>query len=437
MNYTVSENGKYFYKVGKDGKKTRISKEEYVKKTKPRKSKKVGGGNVSELEYVIIIGKTGNLSPEIQKQLSTLNQHELYVFGSTDYNLTKTDGINSLCNRITEITTQNINKKGAVIFVSAERDPAMFGHCQNNETYTKYITELKTTRPQPELQEKREQLINLNINAPIAVFTTIKDVQDIVFVYISTIYVFKGDIKPSSSPRTEDIENAKLDFIEVAVDLTDNDISALFQTHGKNLYAYGKRYVELKLNDIVTENKAKVVILRMDGITPESPQSFSDGTFLLTLENPLKSFNVSEIRYPVFPSQISNVIIGAINKQTERIKVYHVAGTEKTNGVTKAEMILNIKEPEKYSEKLFKYLRTLAITDRNMDDKNAIAVSDDYAGTDNFMEKLKNIYKNIGNNSPLSEKLEKPGIHRPRMNAKLAVYDNVLSTGGRSKKKAS
>ncbi len=44
MNYVVSEtqNGKYFYKVGNDGKKARISKEEYEKKTKPRKSKKFG-----------------------------------------------------------------------------------------------------------------------------------------------------------------------------------------------------------------------------------------------------------------------------------------------------------------------------------------------------------------------------------------------------------
>lgn len=40
-----------------------------MKKTKPRKSKKGGGDD--DLSWAIIIGSGGNLSPKIQRQLTT------------------------------------------------------------------------------------------------------------------------------------------------------------------------------------------------------------------------------------------------------------------------------------------------------------------------------------------------------------------------------
>lgn len=430
MKYEVSENGKYFYKVAKDGKKSRIPKDEYMKKT--RKSKKVGGNN-SVLDYAIIIGAGGNLSPVIQNQLNT-NNLTLYdgtttdikgkyaVFGSKEYDLTKEASDGSTPGGIKELsemikllippvpTDGSQPLKGAVIFVAAQRDPMMFDYCKDEATYAKYRLDKKNPTGQiTNHLEKQKQLWNLNVKAPIDIFDSIADNSNMTFVYISTIYVFKGT--QGSPVRTEDITSNTLDFIEV--DTNKNiDYAPLFVTKGKDLYAYGKRYVELHLNSSILAKtptglggmfssykpSAKVIILRMDGITPEKATNVNDGTFLLALSTPTASFNVAEVRYPVFPIQISNVIMGAISKQTEPLKVYHVCGTEKEKGLTKAEMILHIKSntaPELIPI-IAEKLRTQVKTDRKMDDSKALEVASNYADIGKpFMILLKEVYDGI------------------------------------------
>jgi len=431
MNYVVSENGKYFYKVGKDGKKARVSKEEYEKKTKPRKSKKGGGGLPEGLSYAIIIGAGGNLSPEIQKQLADagLSKHEnienedidgkYIVFGSKDYDLTGEGGIEELASKINSIMVK-MGKKGAVIFASAERDPKMFENCKSKEKYDEYLKTLESSSPIISLDDKRKHLMNLNVYAPITVFDKIKHIKNAFFVYISTIYIFEGTVgypirkeviteeRPSFSlfGQTE-----KMDFVPTIEKQDIEKIPELFEKYGANLYAYGKRYVELELNNTVNNNSdsnAKVIILRMDGITPEIPApgktlNYKDGTFLLTLYNPKgSSFNPFEVRYPVFPSQISKVIIAALYKQTDKIKVYHIAGTEK-KGITKAEIIINFVNDDFIKQQLIpnfkEIIKRIPITpvkNREMDDSNSkLVAGEDYnkdANYATFMDKLKAVY---------------------------------------------
>jgi hypothetical protein len=146
----------------------------------------------------------------------------------------------------------------------------------------------------------------------------------------------------------------------------------------------------------------------MDGITPEIPApgktlNYKDGTFLLTLYNPIGSFNPFEVRYPVFPSQISKVIIAALYTQTDKIKVYHIAGTEK-KGITKAEIIINyfvnddviIKKLIPNFKEIIKRIPITPVKNREMDDSNSKLVAGaEYNKDDNypnFMEKLKAVY---------------------------------------------
>lgn len=387
MNYIVSENGKYFYKIGKDKKKVRISKEEYIKKTKTRKLKI--GGEDTPVQWVIIIGSSGNLSPSIQKMIPS-SVHKT-VYKGSDFDLTKQDGIESLIEKIKILSQTEAykGKKGAVIFVSAERDPAMFEKCKDDVNYNTY--KKTNTTETLSLEQKREGLWNLNMKAPVQVFTSIMNLfTDMIFVYISTIYVFNGNKK--GLVRKEVIEDSTHDFINIDlihdINIGTDTLKNLFETNGKNLYAYGKRYVELKLNNIITTqpSAAKVVILRMDGITPENPEEYKDGTFLLALSSPESSFNMIENRYPVFPTQISKVIIGAITKQQDKIKVYHVAGTERKKGLTKAEMICKIVAKDDAIK-----------IDRKMDDSNSLSVAQDYidGNEEDFIEKLRVIYNNL------------------------------------------
>jgi nucleoside-diphosphate-sugar epimerase len=316
------------------------------------------------------------------------------VFGSVDYDLTKKTqkkdvgsatpgGITELSDKIKEIVEKNKGISGAIIFASAERDPAIFGHCKDKETYSEYLK--KAVGNPPSLADKRKELMNLNTLAPTDVFDKIKEFPNVSFVYISSIYVFEG--RPNIRDRKEVIEDNTLDFVDNIKESIDNH-DILFSEKHLNLYALGKRYVELYLNDKIVKEGAKVVILRMDGITPEpdNPKSlkYADGTFLLALSNPVASYNVVEKRYPVFPSQISKVIISAINNQTDQLKVYHVAGTEKEKGTTKGDIIREV-------------LKDSIITkDRHMNDTNAFTADKQYANIDGtFFDKLKGIFDGI------------------------------------------
>ena len=57
VEYLKTKKG-YFYKFKKNGEKKRISQEEYNKKNKTRKNKKMMGGNLSELDSLDVSKKT-------------------------------------------------------------------------------------------------------------------------------------------------------------------------------------------------------------------------------------------------------------------------------------------------------------------------------------------------------------------------------------------
>jgi hypothetical protein len=429
--------GKFYYKVV-DGKKIRISEAEYVKNTASKKTLKRGGTN--DVEWYIIFGKNGNLSPSVQEHLKSKNFSEvLYntsltkeglknkyiIFPSTPYDLSTLAGIQKAKDDITHIVKiSNNDLKGAILFLSAQRDPNVFEYCKNEQNFND--AKLKGT-----LDENRSKLWNLNFKAPLDIYDTIAASPHITFGYISSIYVYTG--KTKNIKRLEVInKTGAADFIEVDTSIDSNTVNAdFFESHGKELYAYSKRYVELKLYEktIITTQPftgtriaakpsvAKIAVLRMDGITSDivtSKSKPSDSTFLKTLADTQKEkgfdvVNFGENRFPVFSSQVAKVLVAAVNNldnvgliennlknrrklDEANITVFHVAGTEKGKGVSKGQIIAEaIKNMVIATDPYF-------TANRLMDDSNSMFIAPDYAGTEKFYDKLFTIYTNIKNN---------------------------------------
>jgi hypothetical protein len=327
-----------------DGKKIRISEAEYVKNTASKKTLKRGGTN--DVDWYIIFGKNGNLSPSVQEHLKSKSFSEvLYntppltkeglknkyiIFPSTPYDLSTLAGIQKAKDDVTNIVKISNNElKGAILFLSAQRDPNVFEYCKNEQIFNdaKLKGTLKGT-----LDENRSKLWNLNFKAPLDIYDTIAASPHITFGYISSIYVYTG--KTKNIKRLEVINKEGADFIAVDTSFDSNTVNAdLFESHGKDLYAYSKRYVELKLYEktIITTQPftgtriaakpsvAKIAVLRMDGITSDivTPKSKpSDSTFLKTLADTQKEkgfdvVNFGENRFPVFSSQVAKVLVAA------------------------------------------------------------------------------------------------------------------------------
>jgi hypothetical protein len=467
--YVISKDGKYCYKVSKDGKKTRISKEEYLKKTatkdaknKPMKDTKkkvvkdakkkptkdikkkatkhgkkkvMKGGAMEEqlIDWAIIIGKIGNLSLTLKTKLEKLekfgfSEHLLEDIGLNnnyvikdkkfvvipfdeaslkDMPFSKVEELLIIICKENQIDPESgFYRKGAIIFASGEDDSTIF---------EKYKQESNNQQGQNNQGAKnaKESLWNINFAYPIQLFKQIKDFPNISFVYISSISVFTG-LSETTTSRPEVILDNSLDFIDASKNYT--NIEEIFKNEGPNTYAYGKRFVELELNKLSqlqtdsssdssssesdessgsqtggsADSLAKVIILRTDAITDENTKNLHSSTFLKALKFYNPSTNLAaldqEIRYPVTASQVANVVIGAINfSQEENIKVYHVVGTEKEKGLTKADVIaavLKINKPKK--------------VDRKLDDTNTLAVAPDYyKGDKQFLEILTGIFDRI------------------------------------------
>ena len=429
--------GKFCYKVV-DGKKIRISKDEYAKKPIKR------GGVSDDIQWYIIFGKGGNLSPSVQEHLIQLNfvefshtninttllnkdtlRNKYIIFPSDPYDLTTVEGIQNAKKTIGTIV--NISKdtpnsiKGAILFLSAQRDPNVFEYCKEVAIFeeSKQAQKIAGT-----LDQNRLKLWYLNFKAPLDIYDAIAAYSHITFGYISSIYVYTG--KTKNIKRVEVINTkANTDFIAVDTSIDSNTVDGLFKSHGKELYAYSKRYVELKLYEKTIPKKlygtaiqkpsvAKIAVLRMDGITSDlitSSSKPSDSTFLKTLADTQKekgfdAVNFGENRFPVFSSQVAKVLVAAVNnldnpKFTDNnvkngrkldeanITVFHVAGTEKENGLSKGQIVAAaINNSVINTEQYF-------TANRLMDDANSMLIAPDYAGNNNFYDKLFQIYNRI------------------------------------------
>jgi hypothetical protein len=357
MKTEYSVSGKRYYKIV-DEKKIRISKEEYDNK-KIKVSKKRGGENINDVKWYIIFGRGGNLSPAVQDKI---NEKTNYVLSSKEYNLETLEGIKNAKTYIDALINENKSRgKGAVLFLSAQRDPNVFEHCRNDENF-EIAKKAGKFNNEETLEKIREKLWYLNFVAPVEIYKAIKNKENMIFGYISSIYVFTG--KKQGINRKELINDTNADFIQMD---NNNDRDSLFASKGKELYAYSKRYVELKLYEETSSgglfvgrnplsNIAKIVVLRMDGITSENSSKRSDSTFLKTLADakaPFDANNFTEVRYPVFSSEVADVLIAAVNSDIistdnvptrpaneANIKVFHIAGSQKEKGITKGEMII-------------------------------------------------------------------------------------------------
>jgi dTDP-4-dehydrorhamnose reductase len=323
------------------------------------KSKMRGGNNQ---ERILVIGSSGNIAPTLiekikdkYKQIITpentfyptknskdmdISNYRLAITKSSNFDLMDREGITNL-----EAFIKNYQPT-ITIFVAAVREPKDFA-AANEET------------------NKRQPLFNLNYTAPVRVYKALQSLtHPSKYVFISSIYVFNGtnhhfDDEHKRIGRAEDIDGSKdyvniSDCLEAIDEETDYLTDSTKLIWNNDLYAKGKRLVELRLKALYNSSKkVPVSIIRMDGVLNEDSENFSDNTFLNTMwmyfeakhktsdkKALLKSISTypNEVRYPVTSKEVSTVILKSIDIMTT-VNVYHVAGFYKDVGITKAELI--------------------------------------------------------------------------------------------------